>query len=87
VSAILAAWAAIKNIPAWLWVALVVSLFLAVYGFEAYRFGSASSRIDTLKASVQALHERKDTDAEVHSLDDAGLCVALGGLRDECSGL
>jgi len=54
---------------------------------KAYRAGAASERQAVLARSVDVLRERNATDDQIRNMDDAGLCVALGGLPDECAGL
>ena len=46
---------------------------------EAYRAGAASERQVILTRSVEVLRERNATDDQIRSLDDGGLCRALGG--------
>lgn len=47
--------------------------------WEAYHAGAASERQAILARSVDVLRERNATDDQIRSLDDGGLCRALGG--------
>jgi len=54
---------------------------------SAYRAGAEKERAATLSRSVEALRERTRVDEKISGMDNHQLCVALGGLSDECSGL
>ncbi|WP_139811984.1 hypothetical protein [Ensifer aridi] len=41
--------------------------------------GRAMERAAALKRSMEIIQQRSRTNAEIRSLDDAGLCAALGG--------
>lgn len=83
-TAVALAIAAAKKVPAWLWVAFLLTLLLTGCGVALWRAGYSSARSDTLSGSIQALHERKAINEEIVNLDAYRLCLRLGGLPDEC---
>ena len=74
--------AALAGIPAWLrWLLLAIAIVLAA-SWYGYRAGQNAERQATLKASIEALRTRKQVNEQTRTLDDAGLCRALGGVPD-----
>lgn len=60
-------------------VGAALALLLASY-VTTYRMGVANERAASLARSVEVLRERNKTDGEIRNLDDAGLCIKLGGV-------
>lgn len=56
----------------------VAGLLMAAW-LDGYHAGAASERQAILARSVEVLRERNATDDQIRSLDDGGLCRALGG--------
>lgn len=54
------------------------ALLAGVYAY-AHHAGRMAERQAILQRSVDVLRERNQTDDQIHSMGDAGLCVALGG--------
>lgn len=53
----------------------------------AYQSGRQVEREAMLSRSIEILRERNATDDEIKGMDDRELCLALGGMPDECAGL
>ena len=77
----------LKLIPWQAWAALTAVLVVGAAYCAGTIEGRSQARVEGLKASVEALRERNETDAEIQGLDDYSLCIALNGLHDECSKL
>lgn len=45
--------------------------------------GRDEVRAETLKRAVELVQERSRTDADIETLDDAGICRELGGVWDK----
>lgn len=60
-------------------VVAVLSLLTFSHRF-AYHAGRQVEREALLSRSVEILRERNSVDDEVRNMDDAALCVALGGV-------
>lgn len=77
-------------VPARVWlfggIAVAILVALALAGSALYSAGRKAERAGALQKSIEVLRERKSTNEAVRDLDDAHLCVALGGMwRDgEC---
>lgn len=67
----------------------VLAAVALVTGFYAYGHhrGAVSERQAILSRSVEALRERNATDEQIRNMDSRQLCLALGGLPDECASL
>lgn len=75
----------------WRLVAIAVAVLAVIgAGFGLVQYGKAVERAEwetkILQKSVDALRQRRDTNADVQSFDDADLCRALGGMPDKASG-
>lgn len=69
-------------------VGIVAALALLTFSHRfAYQAGRTAERTAILNRSVEILRERNATDDEIKGMDDRQLCLALGGLPDECAGL
>lgn len=69
-------------------VGIVVALGLLTFSHRfAYQAGRQVEREAMLARSIEILRERNATDDEIKGMDDRQLCLALGGLPDECAGL
>lgn len=62
-----------------------------IAALPAYYLGKLDGRSDaavaTIKATAEAYQERAGIDETINGLDRVGLCLELGGLRDECAKL
>lgn len=67
--------------------AVSAAILLTWSHVSAYRAGAEKERAATLSRSVEALRERTRVDEKISGMDNHQLCVALGGLSDECNGL
>lgn len=54
------------------------TLLTGVYAY-AHKAGRVAERQAILERSVDLLRKRNRTDDQIHRMDDAGLCAALGG--------
>lgn len=52
-----------------------------------FLYGQASGRESALARAVVSFQNREKINHEIESLDSVGLCIALGGLPDECATL
>ncbi len=69
-------------------VGIVIALGLLTFSHRfAYQAGRQVEREAVLARSIEILRERNATDDEIKGMDDRQLCLALGGLPDECAGL
>lgn len=69
-------------------VGIVAALAMLTWSHtHAYRAGRAAERTEILARSVEILRERNATDDEIKGMDDRQLCLALGGLPDECASI
>jgi hypothetical protein len=71
-------------------IAGAIALGMAAWGgatWYAYQRGYEAARLDAMKRSVEILRERAVTDENIRGMSDRQLCVALGGLPDECAGI
>lgn len=70
-----------------LWAALAgLAAVLGLLTFshvKAYQAGRTTERQAILTRSVEVLRERNATDDQIRSMDDAGLCAALGGVFED----
>lgn len=64
---------------------LIGAAFIGWTYYEVYQSGRAYERSAVLQATVKALRDRANENADVEALDPLALCVELGGLPDECS--
>ena len=71
----------------WVRLSIIVSVLFAVSAsyFYAYRAGVNSERSASLERSIDTLRERAKTNEEIRSMDDAELCIALGGRMQDGS--
>ena len=58
-------------------------LLLSAYGWGRHEGGQAAKRAQ-LAATVAAMEQRKLTDAQITDMDRYSVCIAVGGLPDEC---
>jgi len=65
----------------------LVALVLAGVFMGGYMTGRNLAREALLKAAMQAYQLREKINAEVYNMDGVGLCLALGGVREECAAL
>ena len=63
------------------------ALLLSAAFTSGFFYGRSSGRNDALKAAVTAFQNREKINHDVSKLGDIDLCVALGGMRDECEEL
>lgn len=69
-------------------IGIVAALGLLTWSHtHAYQAGRTAEREAVLAHSVEILRERSATDDEIRNMDSRQLCLALGGLPDECAGL
>lgn len=66
-------------------VALMVFAVFAIH--TAYQAGRDAERTAALTNSVEILRKRSAIDDKIKGMDDRQLCLALGGLPDECASL
>lgn len=70
---------------------LVIFIGTSVVAAITYKIGFNQGRkrykTDTLAASIRAFNERQKIDDEVSSTDAYDICIALGGLPDDCEQL
>lgn len=59
--------------------ALAIVLALSATHRWAYQNGRTTERAAALQHSMKVIEERFKTNAEINSMDDGELCVALGG--------
>lgn len=68
-----------------------ISLVALVVASVAYAWGRADGRhagqIEQLQATVKAEAKRKGIENDVQELDRYKLCIAAGGLHDQCDEL
>lgn len=74
-------------ITTWLLRLVAAAAVIAAVFASGYAKGRSDGRVATLKDTVAAYQKRGDVDAEIKNMDAASLCLELGGLPDECSGL
>ena len=58
----------------------------ALYG-AGYIKGRSDGRVAAMKDTVEAYQKREGIDQDVSGMDAVGLCLELGGMRDECEQL
>lgn len=63
-------------------IALLAALFLS-----GYFFGRVAMREAALRSAIDALATRGNINHDTEELNSTDLCLALGGLRSECTGL
>ena len=59
--------------------ALALVLALSASHRWVYDSGRKAERADALSRSIELIRQRSQTNVQINSLDDAGLCAALGG--------
>ena len=73
----------------WLKLALGAVLGAIAVAAPVYLYGKAEGRqierAASLSRSVEALRERNRVDDEVRDMDARSVCIAIGGLPDECA--
>jgi hypothetical protein len=86
IAAVLSAFAAMRQIPAWLWAAALLLLVIVAAGYAGYRLEYSATRTTTLENSIKALRQRKVIDEDTRAFSDDELCRRLGGVPDggEC---
>lgn len=67
-------------------IALLLAVVVGIFG-AGYVKGRADGRIEQLSDSVAAYEKRGEIDNEVGNLDRRGICIRLGGVRDDCEQL
>jgi len=67
--------------------ALLALTIVAAAFISGFFYGKQSHRDKELRQTIEALHEREKINETIHKLDDVGLCVGLGGLRNDCARL
>jgi len=65
----------------------LIALALAGIFAGGYWQGRQHGREATLKAAVAAYQTRNKINDKVQNMDATALCLALGGLREECAAL
>ena len=64
-------------------IAAAILLFLAWLIHASYSRGAADTENEHREGTINQLQERNGTDEDVRTMDDAGVCRAIGGrLRD-----
>lgn len=76
--------AALTSLPSRIGIALTIAFMIGAFG---YMKGREAGKVEQLKDSVEAYKNRNEINNEVNNLDDIALCIALGGLPDECDEL
>jgi len=67
---------------------ITIAVLILMLAFSSgYMAGRKYGREATLKAAVQAYQTREKINHETDNLDPARLCLALGGVREECAAL
>lgn len=66
-------------------IAIIVTL-LSVYGL-GFLYGRESGRKKALENAIIAFQKREKINDDISKLGDVDLCIALGGLPDECGSL
>jgi hypothetical protein len=76
--------AALTSLPSRIGIFLIIAFMIGAFG---YMKGREAGKVEQLKDSVEAYKNRNEINNEVNNLDDIALCIALGGLPDECNEL
>lgn len=63
-----------------------VAVILAVFYLGQWK-GHNDGKIEQLKDSVEAVQTRESIDSTINNSDDYAVCIALGGLPDDCRAL
>lgn len=65
----------------------MIIAILAAFFLSGYFFGRVAIREAALQSAIDALITRGNINHDTEELNSADLCLALGGLRSECTGL
>ena len=64
-----------------------ISLILAAAFLSGFFYGRSAGRTAALESAVIAYQNRERIDHETDNLSPVDLCIAVGGLPDECTTL
>jgi len=68
------------------WAGGVLALAIVSAAFiSGFFYGKNSGRDKLLQKTIAALYDREKINEATFKLDDIGLCVALGGVPDDCT--
>ena len=65
-------------------IGLIAFLIVAAF-ISGFFYGRTYERTATLKVAVEAFQNREVINNETANLDPVGMCIAIGGLPNECT--
>ncbi|EJF92636.1 hypothetical protein [Bartonella tamiae] len=67
-------------------IALIAMCFFLIAAFlSGFFYGRLSAQKASLQQAVEAFQKRETIDHEISNLNAVDLCIALGGMSDQCT--